>query len=316
MAVLHVYKQKAGIELPASFFLEHPTLAAANKALGSAATLPVLTSYASPVPPVMHSPRATSINLQLASSTTATTTSTLFLLPDGSGSASSYLSLKLPSSISVVALNSPFLRNPDAFSSDLHTVSQLFVDEILARQPDGEYLLGGWSMGAAYAYEAANLLVAMGKHVNGIIMIDPCPLNRRPMNAQTLAVLDQVGVFSELGQTNAATKAIIQRHFEASTRILASYSPAPRCADFAVLVVSASDGVLQRLGMKKAQEVWDRYREQSGEDEAWLFLAREGDRTHGWATMFDSVIEVNIGGDHFSIMKPAQVCLMTGNTHY
>ncbi|KAF1977949.1 ketoacyl-synt-domain-containing protein [Bimuria novae-zelandiae CBS 107.79] len=307
MAVLHAFKEKTGTDLPASFFFEHPTLASAKKALGSSPTLPahVPTASFGPTPTPAH--RATSVELQNGSSSTATAKTTLFLLPDGSGSAGSYLNLKLEPDIRVVALNSPFLRDPDAFPSELYSVVQLFVDEILTQQPSGEYFLGGWSMGAAYAYEAANLLAAMGKRIKGIAMIDPCPLNRRPMTAQTIAVLEQVGVFAELGQITAARQAIVRRHFEASTSALASYKPGPRHANFEVLVVTARDGVLQRLGKRDAEEIWDRYRTKYGEDEAWLFLVREGDRTHGWAGMFDSVVQAEIGGDHFSIMKLEQI---------
>ena len=162
-------------------------------------------------------------------------------------------------------------------------------------------------MGAAYAYEAANLLVTMKKHVKGLVMIDPCPLNRRPMNAQTLVVLEQIGVFNEIARMNAATQSIVRRHFEASTKVLADYKPEPRRADFTVLVITARDGVLQRLRHSEAQEVWQRYRQECGDDEAWLLLSREGDSTHGWAKIFGSIVQTDIGGDHFSIMKEGQV---------
>lgn len=310
MAVLHAFKQKTGTDLPPSFFMEHSTLASAKRALECASMPTTHVQRANPEPVATYSHRATSIELQKGSDIAGARQRVLFLLPDGAGSASSYLNVKLEPSTRVVALNSPFLRDPGAFPSELRYIAQLFVNEILEQQPHGDYLLGGWSMGAAYAYEAANLLVAMGKRIKGIVMIDPCPLNRRPMTPQTIVVLERVGVFAELEQMNAATQNIVQRHFEASTQALANYKPGPRRANFLVLVVSARDGVLQRLGNSEGQETWDRYRKDCGEDESWLFLSREGDRTHGWAEMFGSVIEAQIDGDHFSIMKPAQVSFL------
>ncbi|KAJ4361108.1 uncharacterized protein N0V89_001677 [Didymosphaeria variabile] len=334
MSLLAKLQELADLSIPSSDFMAFETVGNLRQYVRKVTCTPDATGVSTPASPPLYTPkrvtslnlptqapiassgsmtaysaRATSVELQKPSDSKATTTPTFFLLPDGSGSATSYLNLKLDPSIRIVALNSPFLRDPEAFPADLRSVSQMYVREILARQPDGDYLLGGWSMGAAYAYEAANLLVAMGKQIRGLVMIDPCPLNQRPMTAQTLAVLEQVGVLDELGQVSDATQAIVRRHFEASTKALAKYTPGARRADFTVLIVSARNTVLERLGKKEGQEMWDRYREECGDDEAWLFWSREGDTTYGWAGMFDSVVHEQISGDHFSIMKQTQVCI-------
>ncbi|KAL1600856.1 Type I Iterative PKS [Paraconiothyrium brasiliense] len=334
ISLLAKLQEQADLSIPSSDFMAFDTVGDLRRYVSKVTCTPGSTGASTPASPPLYAPKvvtslslptpvptaspeivtayyplATSVELQKYSDSKATTTPTFFLLPDGSGSASSYLNIKLETSMRIVALSSPFLRDPEAFPADLRPVSQVFVQEILARQPDGDYLLGGWSMGAAYAYEAANLLVALGKQIRGLVMIDPSPLNRRPITTQTLAVLEQVGVLDELGQANEATQAIVRRHFEASTKALANYTPEARRADFRVLIVSASNTVLERLGKNEGQEVWDRYRKDCGDDEAWLLWSREGDTTHGWGCMFDSVVHKEIGGDHFSIMKQAQVCI-------
>lgn len=309
MAVLHAFKDQTGTELPPNFFLQYPTLASAKQALAIAPSVNASELKCSHELITAQNHRATSVELQKACSKPGRSVCTLFLLPDGSGSASSYLNLRLPPNVRIIALNSPFLRHPNAFPSDLGSVASLFVKEILAQQPSGHYLLGGWSMGAAYAYEAANILVALGKQIEGIAMIDPCPLNRRSMTLQTLAVLEQVGVFQELKQMNEATQSIIRSHFEASTRLLAEYKPGARRADFPALIISARSGVLQRLERDKAQELWHRYRQECGDEEAWLLLSRGTDKTHGWANMFKVITLAEMGGDHFSIMKHDEVSM-------
>jgi len=73
-----------------------------------------------------------------------TATKTIFLLPDGSGSASSYVTIpKLQGPFAIVSLNSPYARDPENMRCTQTALIRSFVNEIRRRQPHGPYYLGG-----------------------------------------------------------------------------------------------------------------------------------------------------------------------------
>ncbi|KAI8631121.1 polyketide synthase [Xylariaceae sp. FL1651] len=123
-------------------------------------------------------PRATSLVLQ-GNPTTAT--KTLFLFPDGSGSASSYAAIPtLAADTCVVALNSPFLKQADKLRAARldDIVINGYLAEIRRRQARGPYHLGGWSAGGILAYRATQILIDSQEQVLSLTLIDsPPPLN-------------------------------------------------------------------------------------------------------------------------------------------
>ncbi|MFU8852182.1 non-ribosomal peptide synthetase [Micromonospora sp. SL1-18] len=60
---------------------------------------------------------------------------------------------------------------PNAFDPDLETMAAGYRDELQRSEPDGPYLLGGWSMGGVLAYEVAAQLAEQG-HEAHVFMID------------------------------------------------------------------------------------------------------------------------------------------------
>jgi acyl transferase domain-containing protein/thioesterase domain-containing protein/acyl carrier protein len=70
----------------------------------------------------------------------------------------------------------PELRNAE-FTSSVEQMAHRYVDELLAFQPEGPYLLGGRSGGAPVALEMAQELRARGKEVALLVSIDGIPFN-------------------------------------------------------------------------------------------------------------------------------------------
>ncbi|MGI5519985.1 non-ribosomal peptide synthetase [Micromonospora sp. CA-259024] len=73
----------------------------------------------------------------------------------------------------VRAFQSRALINPDesAFPPDLETMAASYREEMQRLQPEGPYVLGGWSSGGLLAYEVARQLEARG-HRSQVFMID------------------------------------------------------------------------------------------------------------------------------------------------
>ena len=98
----------------------------------------------------------------------------LFLVHSGSGNVMSYVTLsrRLGREQPVYGLQSKGLdpdRKPTARVEDM---ASEYLEELFAVQPDGPYLLGGWSMGGVIAFEMARQLTAQGKSVAPLVLID------------------------------------------------------------------------------------------------------------------------------------------------
>jgi naphtho-gamma-pyrone polyketide synthase len=125
---------------------------------------------------------------------------TLFLIPDGSGSATSYASLPaiLPGgNVAVYGLNCPWLKEAEHLREfGLPGLVQLYLEEIQRRSPNGPYNLGGWSAGGICAYEAALLLTKAGHQVDRLFFLDsPCPIGLGKLPTRLYDFLDSQNVF-------------------------------------------------------------------------------------------------------------------------
>ncbi|KAG8525581.1 putative secondary metabolism biosynthetic enzyme [Bacidia gigantensis] len=128
-----------------------------------------------PKNPNAKPPRSTSILLQ---GTITPTTKTMFLFPDGSGSATSYMHLpRVDSSVAVVAMNCPYMTTPTQMTGTFEDITALLLAEVRRRQPHGPYYIGGWSAGGAFAHYAARMLIDAGEEVKALLLIDaPAPI--------------------------------------------------------------------------------------------------------------------------------------------
>lgn len=126
---------------------------------------------------------------------------TLFLLPDGSGLATSYVQIpRLESDIAVVGLNCPYIRDPEEMKCTPAAMVNSFCNEIRRRQSHGPYHLGGWSAGGPFAFACAKVLVDEGELVESLIIIDaPVPQDLGELPAEFYEYCGRLGLFgSEL----------------------------------------------------------------------------------------------------------------------
>jgi amino acid adenylation domain-containing protein len=72
----------------------------------------------------------------------------------------------------VYGLQSQGLNGDGQIYAGVHEMAAQYVKEIIAVQPDGPYILGGYCMGGAIAFEMAQRLRASGKKVELVIMLD------------------------------------------------------------------------------------------------------------------------------------------------
>ncbi|PHH79911.1 hypothetical protein CDD80_3498 [Ophiocordyceps camponoti-rufipedis] len=251
---------------------------------------------------VSSPPHATSIVLHSAKTNKASAP-TLFMLPDGSGSAASYATLaKINQGLNVVGVNCPWRTTPEDMASV--TFPQLiakFVAEIQRRQPHGPYLLGGWSAGGIFALEAARHLMASGETVEKLVLIDsPNPIGLENPPERMYEFFSESGVLG--GMTGGkAVPEWLRRHFAATVSLLDTYEPKPLAGAPKTLHVYARDGICKDPKAPKMETRPDDPREM-----LWLLNNRTDFSADGWASLLgreNISVEVVDDVNHFSMMN-------------
>lgn len=238
-------------------------------------------------------------------------TKKFFLVPDGSGSATSYISIpNISPDMAVYGLNCPFMKCPEKWNCGVEGVSQIYLNEIKRRQPEGPYIIGGWSAGGVMAYEVARQLVEAGEKVENLVLIDaPCPVSLDPLPARLHIFFDQIGLLGT-GKPGG-TPSWLLPHFASAIQNLKDYDPVPMDPKIAppVLAIWCTDGVCPNPEDPRPPPG-------EGEDPApmkWLLNNRTVFDDNGWAQLLpkDNFEYAVMGGNHFTMMKGEHVsCLI------
>ncbi|KAL4789091.1 beta-ketoacyl synthase [Aspergillus venezuelensis] len=185
----------------------------------------------------------------------------LFMLPDGGGSASSYLSIpRLHIDAAIVGLNCPYARDPENMKCTHEAMIQSFCNEIKRRQPEGPYHLGGWSSGGAFAYVTAEALVNMGDEVHSIVIIDaPVPQVMEKLPTSFYEYCNGIGLFANQpgGAPDGTTQPppYLIPHFQATVDVMLDYRVAPLNTTRMpkVGIIWASETVMEEANAPKMQ---------------------------------------------------------------
>ncbi|SPQ22247.1 190496d0-b581-4049-948e-f857bac8ae96 [Thermothielavioides terrestris] len=186
--------------------------------------------------------RASSV---LLSGVVRTASKHLFMVPDGSGSATSYTEMaEIGGDWAVWGLFSPFMRTPEEYNCGVYGMAAKFIEEIKRRQPKGPYSVSGWSAGGVIAYEIVYQLVQAGETVENLIIIDaPCPHTIEPLPQGLHAWFASIGLLGE-GDDNRVPEWLLP-HFAASITALSNYDalPLPKEKCPKVMAIWCEDGV-------------------------------------------------------------------------
>lgn len=318
LTVLAELREVTGQDLSPDFFVENPSMEAvenvfnpkskptvpADKPAGKSADKPQSREQSPPSPaPSPAKPERTAKSLLLQGNP-KTASKTLFLFPDGSGSASSYAAIsKIDTDVAVYGLNCPFMEHPTEWTNGIAGVATLYKQEVQRRQPHGPYYLGGWSAGGVLGYEISLQLQAEGETVERLILLDsPCPLHLEPLPSRLHHFFDDIGL---LGTGKGKAPSWLLPHFDSAIRALDEYQPAKMGAAKApkVFAVWASDGVCGKPDDPKPEP-----QENDPWNMKWLLENRTDFGPNGWDALLgndESRIECAVvkGGNHFTIMR-------------
>lgn len=248
---------------------------------------------------LVEPPHATSVILQ---GSPKTAEKTLFLFPDGAGSATSYYALPTVSpNVVVYGLNCPWLKMPQNLKCSFGYYVAKFITEIRRRQPYGPYNFGGVSAGGILAYEAVQQLQRVGEEVANLILIDsPNPVGLENPNERMYDFLDSMGMF---GMKGKAPK-WLRPHFDAFLTILDTYDvkkfTGPRPP--ATHIIYARDGMC-----KDESDPCPEIRPDDPREMLWLLKNRTDFSGAGWNTLLgkeDLHVSVLDDVNHYTILQP------------
>ena len=244
-------------------------------------------------------PFATSVLLQ-GSPTSAK--KMLFLLPDGSGSATSYASLpRISSDTAVYGLNCPWQKTPHDMKCTFEFAASKYLIEIRRRQPKGPYYFGGWSAGGILAYEIAQQLSRNGEETARLILIDsPNPVGLENPPERMYDFFDTLDFF---GTNGKAPPTWLRPHFNAFLTTLDNYKVRPFAGrPLQTRMVYARDGICKHPSDPRPEIRPDDPREM-----LWLLNNRTDFSGGGWGSLVGREnLKVNVLDDvnHFSLVAP------------
>lgn len=327
LTILGALREQTGIDLPSEFLTTNITIEDIENELGmrpkpkveatAKVTFKKTTKPSKPqlaevnkklekVVDVSNLPPANSVLLQ---GNAKVATKKFFLVPDGSGSATSYISIpNISPDMAVFGLNCPFMKCPEKWTCGVEGVSALYLAEIKRRQPKGPYIIGGWSAGGVMAYEVARMIVESGEKVESLVLIDaPCPVALDPLPARLHIFFDQIGLLGT-GKPGG-TPGWLLPHFASAIKNLKDYDPIPMNPKTAppVLAIWCTDGVCPNPDDPRPPPG-------EGEDPApmkWLLNNRTVFDDNGWAQLLpkENFEYAVMGGNHFTMMKGDHVSL-------
>ncbi|CAD6579475.1 MAG: hypothetical protein ASARMPRED_009148 [Alectoria sarmentosa] len=336
LSIIDSVRSSTGQHIPANFFILYPTwsdiqtlfetetqtippipaLAQTKTAVETPASSNVIRSTRTAPPPRQVVQPPTSDTPPLRCSTTllqfpvgvTVNSPSLILLPEGSGSPAPYTALPtLHPSFRIMALSSPFLTNPSAFTLSLVEVSTIFSNTIMHAAPTGALILAGYSIGGVYAHEIAKQLLERGRDIKGLLLLDsPCPQTLPAIEPdllrQVLDILEQLGTLKKLSPN-------MREHFVRNTIALEQHNPSPPSAAARQIpceAICATRGVLDSLNEAEVSKVETVLQGESPVRD-WLLKKRSSVGPQGWEDYFEEVRCETIDADHFSFFKEAHV---------
>lgn len=320
LTVLGKIREDLDLDLPGEFFIENQTLddiettldlkpkLAPAEPIRLPQQIPVQAPVVAPSTAPQHPP-ATSILLQ---GNPKTATQSLFLFPDGSGSATSYSTIPgISPDVCVYGLNCPYMRTPENLKFSLDELTAPYVAEIRRRQPTGPYNFGGWSAGGICAYDAARQLIfEEGERVERLLLLDsPFPIGLEKLPPRLYSFFDTIGLF---GEGKAPPPKWLLPHFLAFIDSLDAYKAVPFPYEDPKLaeklpktfMVWAKDGVCSKPGDARPAPAADGSADPR--EMLWLLNNRTDLGPNGWDTL---VGPKHVGG--ITVMEDANHFTMT-----
>ncbi|KAI0965537.1 hypothetical protein F4678DRAFT_467398 [Xylaria arbuscula] len=229
----------------------------------------------------------------------------LIFIAGSSGSASLYAQLpNLPSSTPIWVLESPFYDRPSEMVYTPQEIAPIYIAALKRIQPDGPYLLGGYSAGAVHAYEMARLLLDAGEAVDKLILVDM----KAHSPGETWDAAPQMEDVEMLGAAlgDARVNTLLHDGLEkerllASLRCMYKWKPVPMALDRrprnGTVMIWARRGVCEHPSKVNPMAAENR------DYKSWFVAARHTYDANGWDILVGEVRTHVVDGNHWSMLQ-------------
>ncbi|KAL8840742.1 MAG: hypothetical protein Q9170_001180 [Blastenia crenularia] len=311
LSILGVLRETTGLSLPTTFLIDHHSIKAIESALhispSKKESKPKANARIAPQPMTnkAESPERSASSVLLQGSS-KNATKTFWLVPDGSGSATSYMFIpEISRGMVVWGLNSPFMKTPEEYHGGVVGMAASFIKEMKRRQPRGPYNVGGWSAGGVMSYEIIRQLTDAGDYVDSLVLIDsPSPATIEPLPASLHRFFGEIGLLGDGEGAIERLPAWLLPHFAQTVSALGAYKPQkpslkqrPR-----VFAIWCEDGVCKTPSDPRP----DPYPEGHA---LWLLENRTDFGANRWDEYLDgaTLTTRHMPGNHFSMMREPYV---------
>jgi len=209
------------------------------------------------------------------------------------------------------------LQVQGAIPPTIEKMANQYVKAIRLIQPKGPYLLGGWSMGGAVAYEMARQLNSDHESIELLLMFDSfCPNLQGTNLPRTLSIDDERALLG----TMAAELGIGESSLSPSERNALEKMSVEDLLTLLLRLGKEQKRLPPRFGLQELKERYDVILKNSAAlrlyhalpiaNEIHLIRAEENttaDRTLGWSSVAANVSVQQLPGHHFSLMHRPQV---------
>ncbi|KAL9004648.1 MAG: hypothetical protein Q9188_002539 [Gyalolechia gomerana] len=311
LSILGVLRETTGLSLPTTFLIDNHSI----KAIESALNISSSKKEAKPGAKSRIAERPMTIKAEtlerLASSVLLqgrpkSASKTFWMVPDGSGSATSYVFIpEISPQTAVWALNSPFVKTPEEYHGGVSGMAASFIKEMKRRQTQGPYNVGGWSAGGVMAYEIVRQLTDAGDQVDRLVLIDsPSPAMIEPLPASLHRFFGEIGL---LGDGEGAIERLppwLLPHFAKTVEALGAYKPRQPTLKQrpSVFAIWCEDGVCKYPTDARP----DPYPYGHAQ---WLLENRSDFGANGWDGYLDGarLTTRQMPGNHFTMMREPYV---------
>lgn len=311
LSILGVLRETTGLSLPTTFLIDNHSIKAIETALHISPSKkemkPQADNRVAKRPTTAETPErlASSVLLQGSSKSAS---KTFWLIPDGSGSATSYVFIPEISRKTVVwALNSPFMKTPEEYHGGVTGMAASFIKEIRRRQPQGPYHVGGWSAGGIMAYEIVRQLTDAGDCVESLVLIDsPSPALIEPLPPWLHRFFGEIGLLGDGERAIEKLPGWLLPHFAQTVKALGEYKPAKRSLKQRpkVFAIWCEDGVCKYPSDPRP----DPY-PHGDTHTLWLLENRSDFGPNRWDEYLDgaTLTTRHMPGNHFTMMREPYV---------
>lgn len=322
ITILKLVQIETGVSLPSSIFFTQATFGTICQQISEISDTADFADFT----PAMEDPPIDQCFTVLIQGTPRPGVPSIFLTPPGSGNPLIYKTLpKFANDRAVYSFGSPFLMTKYETCWTVEQTAEIYTNTILNLDSQGPYILGGWSMGCATAYETAyRLQKEHGKQVLGIFMFD-LSLPRKPAHIPELTVelFQMMGAFPPIrreGQPDVEVPMFRKRHRVAAYYAKMNYVPRPFTGPNRprVFIVWAGRGDYERVTEMVVEATELLKREGPGTkmqvSQDWLQAPREIFDAGGWDEMVGAdYVEWGVvkDGDHDSIIEDKELAVIT-----